>query len=71
MNFSKTKELHNAGKNKVTGTIHINFDSGNAMYRATLTLKLNAYIYRKYKDKCVETVGIKLKSGSHEVEYDI
>lgn len=48
-----------------------NFDSGNAMYRATLTLKLNAYIYRKYKDKCVETVGIKLKSGSQEVEYDI
>lgn len=30
-----------------------NFDSGNALYRATITVKLNAYIYRKYKDKCV------------------
>lgn len=31
-----------------------NFDSGNAMYRGVITVKLNAYIYRKYKEKCVE-----------------
>lgn len=31
-----------------------NFDSGNALYRATLTVKLNAYIYRKYKSKAIE-----------------
>lgn len=32
-----------------------NFDSGNSLYRATITVKLNAYIYRKYKDIGVET----------------
>lgn len=31
-----------------------NFDSGNALYRATITVKLNAYIYRKYKEKAIE-----------------
>lgn len=31
-----------------------NFDSGNALYRATITVKLNAYIYRKFKSKAVE-----------------
>ena len=31
-----------------------NFDSGNALYRATITVKLNAYIYRKYKSKSIE-----------------
>lgn len=31
-----------------------NFDSGNALYRATLTIKVNAYIYRKYKSKAIE-----------------
>ena len=35
-----------------------NFDSGNALYRATITVKLNAYIYRKYKDKAVEKFEI-------------
>lgn len=34
-----------------------NFDSGNALYRATLTIKLNAYIYRKYKSLCVDNVA--------------
>lgn len=48
-----------------------NFDSGNAMYRATLTLKLNAYIYRKYRDKAVEVVGIKLIADTQEIEYTI
>lgn len=33
-----------------------NFDSGNALYRATITVKLNAYIYRKYKLKAVENI---------------
>ena len=31
-----------------------NFDSGNALYRGTITVKINAYIYRKYKEKAVE-----------------
>ena len=31
-----------------------NFDSGNAMYRGIITAKVNAYIYRKYKEKAVE-----------------
>lgn len=31
-----------------------NFDSGNAMYRGIITVKVNAYIYRKYKEKAVE-----------------
>lgn len=31
-----------------------NFDSGNSLYRATITVKLNAYIYRKYRSFCVE-----------------
>jgi len=35
-----------------------NFDSGNAIYRATLTVKLNAYIYRKYKVKAVEKIAL-------------
>lgn len=37
-----------------------NFDSGNALYRATVTVKLNAYIYRKYKEKCVENLNINI-----------
>lgn len=35
-----------------------NFDSGNALYRATLTLKINAYIYRKYKSKSLEDINL-------------
>ena len=31
-----------------------NFDSGNALYRATITVKINAYIYRKFRSKTVE-----------------
>ena len=50
-----------------------NFDSGNALYRATITVKLNAYIYRKYKEKTVEVVGIKTvvesKAGSGVDQY--
>lgn len=34
-----------------------NFDAGNALYRATITVKLNAYIYRKYKKKAVEHIS--------------
>ena len=37
-----------------------NFDSGNALYRATLTVKLNAYIYRKYKSKAIEKFDLNL-----------
>ena len=37
-----------------------NFDSGNALYRATLTVKLNAYIYRKYKVKSIEKFELNL-----------
>jgi hypothetical protein len=32
-----------------------NFDSGNALYRATITVKINAYIYRKFKTITVES----------------
>ncbi len=35
-----------------------NFDSGNALYRATITVKINAYIYRKYKSKAVEKIAL-------------
>lgn len=35
-----------------------NFDSGNALYRATITVKINAYIYRKYKSKVVEQFNL-------------
>lgn len=35
-----------------------NFDSGNSLYRATITIKLNAYIYRKYKSKTVDRFNI-------------
>lgn len=31
-----------------------NFDSGNALYRATITLKVNAYIYRKYRSATID-----------------
>lgn len=31
-----------------------NFDTGNAMYRGIITVKVNAYIYRKYKNKAIE-----------------
>lgn len=35
-----------------------NFDSGNALYRATVTVKINAYIYRKFKQNAVEQFKI-------------
>lgn len=35
-----------------------NFDSGNALYRATITVKLNAYIYRKFKSLVVENITL-------------
>lgn len=35
-----------------------NFDTGNALYRATITVKLNAYIYRKYKSKAIEQFNL-------------
>jgi hypothetical protein len=38
-----------------------NFDSGNALYRATITAKINAYIYRKYKSKSLEKCNISSK----------
>ena len=31
-----------------------NFDSGNSLYRSTITLTINAYIYRKYRVRTVE-----------------
>lgn len=36
-----------------------NFDSGNALYRATITVKVNAYIYRKYRSDVLEKVVVK------------
>jgi hypothetical protein len=36
-----------------------NFDSGNALYRATITVKVNAYIYRKYRSDVLEKTIIK------------
>lgn len=42
-----------------------NFDSGNALYRATITVNINAYIYRKYKAKAFDKAEITLQdSGS-------
>ena len=35
-----------------------NFDNGNALYRATITVKLNAYIYRKYRSATVDSFNI-------------
>ena len=35
-----------------------NFDSGNALYRATITVKINAYIYRKYRSATVDTFNV-------------
>jgi hypothetical protein len=35
-----------------------NFDSGNALYRATITVKINAYIYRKYRSNVVEQFNL-------------
>ena len=35
-----------------------NFDSGNALYRATITVKINAYIYRKYRSATVDAFNI-------------
>lgn len=35
-----------------------NFDSGNALYRATITVKINAYIYRKYRSATVDALNI-------------
>jgi hypothetical protein len=40
-----------------------NFDTGNALYRATITVKLNAYIYRKYKQKAVEHISFTTNVG--------
>lgn len=37
-----------------------NFDSGNAMYRGVITVKINAYIYRKYKNKSIEKFNTSL-----------
>lgn len=36
-----------------------NFDSGNALYRATITVKVNAYIYRKYRSDVLEKAVVK------------
>ena len=38
-----------------------NFDSGNALYRATITVKINAYIYRKFKQRAVESINLLYK----------
>lgn len=47
-----------------------NFDSGNALYRATITVKLNAYIYRKYKSKSVESFGMTYIALNKELGND-
>lgn len=52
-----------------------NFDSGNALYRATITVKVNAYIYRKFKSKTIEQFSItydnieQFKTVDEFVEY--
>jgi hypothetical protein len=49
-----------------------NFDSVNAMYRATITVKINAYIYRKYRSKIVEKFNLKFNVNDQQVfEYSI
>lgn len=49
-----------------------NFDSGNALYRATITLKMFAYIYRKYRELALHLVKMTLKhKDDFEVEYTI
>lgn len=45
-----------------------NFDSGNSLYRATITLKMNAYIFRKYRELALHLIGIKLK---HEDDFEV
>lgn len=54
-----------------------NFDSGNALFRATLTVKINAYIYRKYRNRSLEVVGITVTDKTYDpngivvLDYDI
>lgn len=38
-----------------------NFDTGNALYRATITTKINAYIYRKYRSTIVDRFNLQIK----------
>ena len=45
-----------------------NFDTGNALYRATITAKINAYIYRKFKSKTVEKFNLEIKKFDFEFE---
>lgn len=49
-----------------------NFDSGNALYRATISVKINAYIYRKYKAKALEHAIIHTNINHQQVtEHDL
>lgn len=49
-----------------------NFDSGNSLYRATITIKMNAYIFRKYRELALELVSMTLKhKNDFEVKYDL
>lgn len=48
-----------------------NFDSGNSLYRATITAKVNAYIYRKYRSKTLEKIGMKLVDGTDTTDRTV
>lgn len=48
-----------------------NFDSGNSLYRATITVKINAYIYRKYKERVVEEFDLTIHTDSDGISYQI
>lgn len=48
-----------------------NFDSGNALYRATITAKVNAYIYRKYRSKTLETVHLEFRDNTDNTDRTV
>lgn len=46
------------------------FDSGSALYRATVTVKINAYIYRKFRSKAVESFKLKFDKDESSISND-
>lgn len=46
-----------------------NFDSGNALFRSTITVKMNAYIYRKFRTISIEEFN--LNYDIKDIIYDV
>lgn len=46
-----------------------NFDDGNSLYRATITLKVNAYIYRKYVIPAIEQFTVSAVKSDNSGYY--